>query len=1249
MKLLRSLLLVLMLGNVSFGNLNAQIDTLFWFAPPWVSPDHDGNVQIALRISSFTNTTTVRIQQPNATYDTTVVMAPNSLESITLDHIVGDLESRPADFVLNSGMKITSDENINVVYDFISDDITISPGATNNPETYSMKGQNGIGTEFVVPFQTLWNNQTLTNDRNGDGTIEQPYQYFSVVATEDNTTIYITPRADVVGGHPANVTYSVTLPLAGQVYTCQNLTQLTSVAGSSLSGSIVVADKPVSVTINDDSVNPSGGGGCFDLMGDQIVPTDVIGTEYIINEGRLNAGSNESIFIVASENFTTVTVNDGATSTQLMNQGDTYQYSINQPLTYVSADKPVYVVHMSGYGCELGMAIIPPTNCAGSDVVAFARSNDFRFLLNLLCESGDQGNFNLTVNGVPGPAILPTAFNPVPGTGGAWVGAQIEYTLAEIPVNASCLLTNSTGLFSMGVFNGNTNGGCLYHYMSSFNRKVITQAGPDTTLCNGEPSISLNGSVTGGTTTGIWTVLNGTGTLNTPTNLTTSYTPSPGDYTQGTLTFVLESTGNCDPVSDTMRVDFIQSPVVNAGLNDSYCKNNVGAVPINGAVSFATGASWSGGNGGAFGNPGSLSTTYTPSPTDLAADSVALIITSAGSLFACPNDQDTVVIHFTEAPQVSAGADLVVCSSQNLVTLNGSVTGETTSGVWTSSGTGSYTPSALNLTTDYLFSSADTTVGTVIMTLTSTNNGACLAEADSIQITFLNEPSVQITSADSVCSNLSVLNLDGIVSAGFTSAWTTNGAGSIISPGSVNTQYSISPIDATNGYIDIQLATNASICPAVTDSLRIFFIEPPIPDAGPDMEFCSNQAVQLNGSITGVVNSGTWSSLGVGNFDPGVNFLVTNYQPSALDLANGSVDLVLTAASVFGCPANTDALTITFREAPTADFDFNIACEGDNTTFNDQSTTTDGTIASWNWDFGNTNTSITQNPSHTYPGDGNYPTTLIVGGSNGCFDTLQQMVQVNPVPLANFSPTVACENTPITFNDQSFISGGSVTSWLYDFGGGVTSTDQNPTHTFTVSGNYPVIMTAASDLGCTDDTTMSLFIHPSPTANFTFSPNPALVLENVNFFDQSISNGTTSWLWDFGDGEGDNAQNPIHNFSDGGDYEIWLTITDTTGCQDTVSKIITIALPPVLPTGFTPNGDGENDVFIIRGGPFKDVDFKVYNNWGELIFTSNDAAVGWDGTYKGEQAPLGVYTWTFVVQLANDNVIKQSGDVTLIR
>lgn len=1229
--------------TLTFSKAKAQVDTVFWFAASWVTPDHADNVPMAFHFSTFNNPTTIRLRQPSSTYDTTFLVPANALFSKYVSHLLDSLESKPADNVLRTGFNITSDFPIVVVYDFLSR----LPG-TNNAETYSLKGQNGMGYEFVVPFQTIWNNRTLTNDNSGDGVVTQPKQQFTIVAAEDSALVYITPRCAVLGGHPANTTYSVLLPKAGNSYTVENIVLNTSVAGNSLAGSIVVSNKKVSVTISDDSVNPSGGGGCYDLMGDQIVPTDVIGTDYIVNKGFLNAGSDESAFILATKNFTSVAIDNGLTVTNvILNQGDTYQYSITEQLTYIQSDKSVYVSHMSGYGCELGLAILPPLNCAGSDQVSFPRTNSHSFLLDLLCPAGAEGNF--LVNG-SNTVVVAADFSPVPGTGGAWMGAQVDIPTGVIASGSSNLITNSSDLFSLGIINGTANGGCLYHYLSIFNRKVIVDAGDDETLCNGEPQIELIGSVEGGTITGEWSVLNGTGTLNAPTSLITTYIPSASDYAQGSLTFTLASTGNCDPVIDTFKVEFIQSPVVSTIGDDSFCKNNITTIPISGSVQFAAGASWTGGFGGAFNNSGSLSTTYTPSPTDLANDSVALFLTSGGSFFSCPNDVDTVIVYFTEPPVVIAGPDQVVCAGATEVNLVGLVNGVSSTGEWSTSGSGTFDASQFDLITDYLITTSDTTNGEVVLTLTSTNNGGCLAVSDSLEVTILDQPIVSITSSDSVCSNLTSFNLDGEVTTGFSTVWTSTGVGSIASPSSINTFYTIQPVDTANGFVDVFLSTSGGICPVESDSMRVHFINPPTAFAGVDAAFCNNEFIQLNGAVNGISSNESWSSTGTGLFNPSSNLLSTIYEPSAADVSNGSILLILTSDNNFGCPSDKDTLNVTFKPSPVADYSFTEACDGTNTEFSDLSSISSGTIVSWSWDFGDMTTSIADDPLHNYPGPGTYDATLIAEGSNGCFDTVVKTILVNPTPVAAYTQVPACLNEEVYFEDNSFISSGSIITHGYDFGdGSAIGINANETHVYSTLGDYAVTYTVTSDLGCSDTYSTILSVLPGPDAAFSMTPNPALALEDVSFTDESTGNGISGWFWNFGDDSGDNNQNPQHNYANGGAYDVILTVTDDNGCSDSTSQEILIALLPVLPTAFTPNGDGENDYFIIRGGPFTAVDFKVYSNWGELIFQTTEQSPGWDGNYQNKPAPLGVYTWTFEVEIPGGRYIIKSGDVTLIR
>lgn len=1245
----RTRLIALLLFFIAFAPaVKSQIDTLFWFAAPWVTPDHDGNRPMAFRISAFSNPTTVRVRQPAATFDTTFTIPANSLFSKSLTHIVSSLESKPADQVLNTGFQITSDYPITVVYDFISDTITGATG--NNPETYSLKGQNGMGTEFVTPFQNLWYNRTLGGDVNGDGTITQPYSFFSICATEDSTVVYITPRCNIVGGHPAGVTFSVTLD-KGQVYTAQNVTQAANVSGQNLSGSIVVSNKPVTITVNDDSVQPGGVAGCtcYDLMGDQIVPTDVIGNEYIVNKGFLNSCAFEAVFFVAVQNFTTVTVTDGVvTQTFLMNQGDTKVFNITQNLTHLISDKPIYVIHMSGYGCELGEAILPPINCSGSDQVSFSRNNGQSFLLNILCRNGVQGNFILDGSA----ALVPAAsFTVVPGTGGAWVGAQISYTTAQLPANAAHFIQNTADNFSLGIINGGATSGCLYHYMSSFIRRVYTNAGIDQVVCTSNNQINLNGSVTGGAITGMWSVLNGTGTFADDSSLVTTYTPSSSDTAQGSVTIVLTSTGgNCNPVMDTMVVNFEKSPIVYAGGDATFCKNNLGTINLSGSLAYAVGASWSGGNGGAFGNSGSLNTTYTPSPADLAADSIYLTLTSAGSFFGCPNTSDSVKLVFTDPPVVNAGAATTVCANNPMVTLSGVISGASSTGIWTTNGSGAFSPSDTNMTSTYMPSPTDTSLGSIVITLTSTNNGICNAVQDSITVTIIDAPVVNITSTDTVCANVGTINLTSVVSSGFGVQWSTSGNGSFANSTAQNTIYTLSPLDTMAGTIDLVLSTVPGLCNAETDTLHLVMAAPPVVNAGTNQSFCANQAIQLNGVVSGVTTSGVWSSTGTGTFNPDDSLLTTQYTASALDISAGSVSLILTSTNNGGCNAAKDTLTVTFMSPPSAAFMVNAVCFGNSNNFTDASTTGTGTINSWSWNFGDFTSSIAQNPIHTYPAPGTYTATLVAGSSNGCYDTVQNVVTVYELPVADFSFTNPCAGSAVGFNDLSFIGTGSITGWNYAFGDtSANATIQNPTHVYSNTGTYPVTLQVTSNNNCVNSVTYNVTVLPSPIANFVMSANPVVALENVNFTDQSYGN-PVGWIWNFGDTTGTNQQNPSHSYGAGGTYTITLVVIDGNGCMDTTQHEILVALLPVLPTAFTPgNSDGHNDIFYVRGGPFKNLVFKVYNNWGELLFETTDQTQGWDGTYKGVEQPMGTYVWTVDVEITESRTLRTSGDVTLIR
>ena len=106
-------------------------------------------------------------------------------------------------------------------------------------------------------------------------------------------------------------------------------------------------------------------------------------------------------------------------------------------------------------------------------------------------------------------------------------------------------------------------------------------------------------------------------------------------------------------------------------------------------------------------------------------------------------------------------------------------------------------------------------------------------------------------------------------------------------------------------------------------------------------------------------------------------------------------------------------------------------------------------------------------------------------------------------------------------------------------------------------------------------------------------------------------------------------------------------------CSDTASTDVVIetnqVYSPKVPTGFSPNSDNSNDVLYVRGGPFTSLHFKVYNQWGLLVFETNDPNAGWDGKYQSVDQAIGVYVYTVEAVTENGIHYKKSGEVNLIK
>jgi len=427
----------------------------------------------------------------------------------------------------------------------------------------------------------------------------------------------------------------------------------------------------------------------------------------------------------------------------------------------------------------------------------------------------------------------------------------------------------------------------------------------------------------------------------------------------------------------------------------------------------------------------------------------------------------------------------------------------------------------------------------------------------------------------------------------------------------------------------------------------------PSVDVAASLNVCKNEFVPLSGTITGVTNSGTWTANGgSGTFNPGFNFVNGSYVPSSSDTAAGNLWFVLTSINNKGCLPGKDSVHVLFITAPIADFANTRACANQTINFADQSTPSPS-IASYYWDFGDTTiASGLQNPVHTYTLIDTFTVRHVVTLTNGCRDTVNKTLIVYNSAAANFSNTSICVGYTTSFSDMSTITPDTLVAWNWTFGDGGTSNINDPFHAFGTIGTYPVNFTVTTSKGCPSTITKTITVNPNPVANFNMSAGYVLAYDNVSFTDQSAPlPSLTNWDWTFGNNGTSTTQNPNVSFPDKGVYPIQLVVTDNNGCKDTVVKDIYVTLLPLVPTAFTPNNDGTNDILYVKGGPFRSMSFRVYNSWGELLFTSDTQEKGWDGTYKGQPAPLGVYVWILDVELydANSSQVRKTGDVTILK
>ncbi len=423
-----------------------------------------------------------------------------------------------------------------------------------------------------------------------------------------------------------------------------------------------------------------------------------------------------------------------------------------------------------------------------------------------------------------------------------------------------------------------------------------------------------------------------------------------------------------------------------------------------------------------------------------------------------------------------------------------------------------------------------------------TNATGC--EGNNSFTVIIDDPNAQFMVADSFClGELVTVNTDNINGL---LTWRIDGQNSSPPPFS----------NLSGGPHTITLSAVAGDCQEERTQ-DIFITTPPtdISFTATPLEGCADLEVVLNNTTSSFdneayewfINGELWSTLP---------------QPGTITLGQGLNDTTYIISLLAGnnCSGATFEQTITVFPKPTPQFGpmQNVYCSGDTVRFANISF--GGPMSSWLWDYGNGQTSTDSIPLDILYFTDTLPTiyTITLMATNDCgMESFSYDLEVFPTDTRaffNINPLVGCVGTEICLSNLSTL-GANV---LWDFGDGNTATTPDICHTYQEAGTFTITLKA---FGCGfDSIQQEVIIHPIPQPDFT---NNSIACPGDSIMFNNLTTGASNFVWNFGDGDTSTLNNPIHLYNIPGDYTVKLVATSTEGCQDSISKTITILTPPV--------------------------------------------------------------------------------------
>ncbi len=793
---------------------------------------------------------------------------------------------------------------------------------------------------------------------------------------------------------------------------------------------------------------------------------------------------------------------------------------------------------------------------------------------------------------VSGTGTITTTASETSGLTGLGVGANVfQWTISNAPCPSSSSQVTIT----------NTGG------------PTTAVAGPNQMVCGANATMAGNTPVVG---TGLWTLISGTGIITTPTFPTTTITGMGA----GANVFQWEIDNlPCPASTSQVTITSVATPTLAAaGANQIICSTS--ATFAGNVATFGTGL-WTLVSGtGTITTP----TSETSIVTGLGAGANVFQWTISNA--PCASSSSQVTITNTGGPTTAAaGPNQTVCGANATMAANTSVVG---TGLWTLiSGTGTITtPTSPTTTITGMGAGANVFQWEI-------DNLPCPASTSQVTITSSLTPTVSVAGANqSICTPSATLS--GNTAIAGTGLWTLiSGAGTITTPTSPT-----STVTALGAGANVfQWTISNAPCPSSSSQVTITVNPAPtIAAAGLNQTICGTTAT-LAGN-TASIGSGLWTLIS------GAGTITASTSPTSglTGLGTGANVFQWTITSS-PCAPTTSQVTITANPIPVVTVNSPSICLGTAATL----TATGGTT--YNWSAGATSTGVST--ATATPGTLGTITYTVTGTTNGCSNTAVATVTVNSCtpPTANFvaNDTLLCNSGCVNFTNLSI---GPPTTWSWSFPGGTPATaiTSGPINVcYSAPGNYTVTL-IVSNSGGTDTMIRTGYIHIVTPIPVTITGNTSInACESTDLTAQPTG---LSYLW------GPN----IHlacgtcqtaTVSPNLSQQYYVTYQDVNGCVNTDTTVVNVTARYTyfMPTGFSPNGDGNNDILLVQGRGIDFINLKIFDRVGEKVFETSDLLEGWDGTLHGLPMNNNEFVYKLEVTFCNGEIAKEQGSVMLVK